>query len=198
MKAGGSESAALRAQTCRCPHHHVRFFLTARPIHPSQLLDQSIARHADFVATFGAAAATTRYQCAEVKRSQNRRWLRLLGLRHDVQVRATAQDLPRIFSSHSQCAVQLRCCSSDEATGPFRTSISYRLRHGADLDPRRSHAISTPSGAHQRDAESVAAPGAGAAQGKRAIVDGPRAFPRRRAGYGLRCADMAGVGRLRR
>ena len=99
--------------------------------HHMQLLEQSIARHEDFVATFGGGggairtnalvaaplracipfgcpctplgialrecstapsthvavqAATTRYQCAEVKRSQNRRWMRLLGLRHDVQI----------------------------------------------------------------------------------------------------------------
>lgn len=54
--------------------------------HHMQLLEQAVARHEDFVATFGAHAASTRYQCAEVKRSRNRRWMRLLGLQHDVQI----------------------------------------------------------------------------------------------------------------
>ena len=34
----------------------------------------------------GERAADERHQCAEVQRSEHRRWLRLLGTRHDVQI----------------------------------------------------------------------------------------------------------------
>ena len=43
--------------------------------------------HPDFLAVFGENAPSERHQCAEVSRSQFRRRVRLLGTRHDVQVR---------------------------------------------------------------------------------------------------------------
>ena len=52
--------------------------------HHMQLLDKAICEHPDFKAVFGDAAASGRHQCAEVKRSEHRRWLRLLGARHAV------------------------------------------------------------------------------------------------------------------
>ena len=54
--------------------------------HHMQLLDKAICEHPDFRAVFGDAAATGRHQCAEVKRSEHRRWLRLLGARHDLHI----------------------------------------------------------------------------------------------------------------
>ena len=45
-----------------------------------------MARHADFRAVFGTHASHARHQCAEVQRSQHRRWMRMLGARHDVQI----------------------------------------------------------------------------------------------------------------
>ena len=54
--------------------------------HHMQLLDRAICEHPDFVAVFGEDAASGRHQCAEVKRSEHRRWLRLLGARHDLHI----------------------------------------------------------------------------------------------------------------
>ena len=54
--------------------------------HHMQLLEAAVAQHDDFVAVFGQGADGGRHQCAEVKRSSRRRWLRLLGTRHDVTI----------------------------------------------------------------------------------------------------------------
>ena len=54
--------------------------------HHMQLLEAAVAQHEDFVAVFGQGADGGRHQCAEVKRSSRRRWLRLLGTRHDVTI----------------------------------------------------------------------------------------------------------------
>ncbi|KOO22777.1 conserved unknown protein [Chrysochromulina tobinii] len=54
--------------------------------HHMQLLDASVCAHPDFAAVFGDTSTRGRHQCAEVKRSQRRRWMRLLGTRHDVQI----------------------------------------------------------------------------------------------------------------
>ena len=62
--------------------------------HHMQLLEQGVASHPDFVLVFGDTSARGRHQCAEVKRSQYRRWLRLLGTRHDVQVWSADDRVP--------------------------------------------------------------------------------------------------------
>ena len=54
--------------------------------HAMQLLDRAVSRHPDFLTVFGRQNTRTRHQCAEVSRSERRRWLRLLGTRHDVQI----------------------------------------------------------------------------------------------------------------
>lgn len=54
--------------------------------HHMQLLDSSVVKHSDFVAVFGVTGAAARHRCADVKRSEHRRWVRLLSTRHDVQV----------------------------------------------------------------------------------------------------------------
>ena len=54
--------------------------------HHMQLLERAIVQHEDFVHVFGAKALRERHQCAEVKRSEHRRWLRLLGAMHDLHV----------------------------------------------------------------------------------------------------------------
>ena len=48
---------------------------------------EQVVAHPDFLAVFGENAPSERHQCAEVSRSQFRRRVRLLGTRHDVQVR---------------------------------------------------------------------------------------------------------------
>ena len=54
--------------------------------HHMQLLEAGVAQHHDFTTVFGDTSTRGRHQCAEVKRSARRRWLRLLGTRHDVQI----------------------------------------------------------------------------------------------------------------
>jgi hypothetical protein len=46
-----------------------------------ELLDRAISRKADFVSVFGESKDAV--QCAEVKKTQYRNWVRLVGLRHD-------------------------------------------------------------------------------------------------------------------
>ena len=55
--------------------------------HHMQLLDSGVVKHSDFVALFGETGAAARHRCADVRRSEHRRWVRLLSTRHDVQVR---------------------------------------------------------------------------------------------------------------
>ena len=64
--------------------------------HHMQLLDGAVAHHADFLAVFGENSDGGRHQCAEVKRSSRRRWLRLLGTRHDVQIWAADERSPPV------------------------------------------------------------------------------------------------------
>ena len=52
--------------------------------HKVEVLDTSIRRIADFVDVFGASTANI--ASAEVKNTTNRKWLRLVGRRHDVQL----------------------------------------------------------------------------------------------------------------
>ena len=62
--------------------------------HHMQLLDRAICSHPDFVAVFGEAAAAERHQCAEVRRTEQTRWLRLLGARHDLHIWAADERSP--------------------------------------------------------------------------------------------------------
>jgi hypothetical protein len=60
-------------------------------------LPREIESHHDFISVFGAATASSTTNargssrssatigCAEVKNSEHRKWLRLVGRRHDVQ-----------------------------------------------------------------------------------------------------------------
>ena len=54
--------------------------------HHMQLLEESVVAHDDFVEAFGRSADGGRHQCAEVRRTTLRRWLRLLGTQHDVTI----------------------------------------------------------------------------------------------------------------
>jgi len=63
--------------------------------HHMRMLEKEVAAHHDFVAVFGEASASSRHQCAEVKRSENRLWVRLLGTRHDVQIWSPDERPPR-------------------------------------------------------------------------------------------------------
>jgi hypothetical protein len=70
--------------------------------HAMATLPREIESHHDFISVFGAATASSTTNasgssrssatigCAEVKNSEHRKWLRLVGRRHDVQVRAYA------------------------------------------------------------------------------------------------------------
>jgi hypothetical protein len=49
-----------------------------------QLLDPEIGEYQDFVDLFGKLSAENPIRCADVKISEHRRWLRLVGRRHDV------------------------------------------------------------------------------------------------------------------
>ena len=63
--------------------------------HHMQLLEMAVAKHEDFIAVFGdGVEGVGRHQCAEVKRSTRRRWLRLLGTRQDVQIWAPDDRAP--------------------------------------------------------------------------------------------------------
>lgn len=53
--------------------------------HALRALDERIRRIADFVDVFGAPKDEVRIQCAEVRNTTRRSWLRLVGRRHDVQ-----------------------------------------------------------------------------------------------------------------
>ena len=54
--------------------------------HTLQALPLSYTRSADFVAVFGVRRDSNPIQCVEVQNSTRRTWLRLVGLRHDVQL----------------------------------------------------------------------------------------------------------------
>jgi hypothetical protein len=66
--------------------------------HAMATLPREIESHHDFISVFGAATASSTTNargssrssatigCAEVKNSEHRKWLRLVGRRHDVQV----------------------------------------------------------------------------------------------------------------
>ena len=54
--------------------------------HVTQPLDVEIQEHIDFESVFGHVTNDDIIQCAEVKHTTNRQWLRLVGLGHDVQV----------------------------------------------------------------------------------------------------------------
>ena len=49
-----------------------------------QLLDAEIGEFQDFVDLFGKISAENPVRCAEVKTSEHRKWLRLVGRRHDI------------------------------------------------------------------------------------------------------------------
>ena len=54
--------------------------------HTLQALPLGISRAADFVAVFGVRRESNPIQCVEVINATKRTWLRLVGLRHDVQL----------------------------------------------------------------------------------------------------------------
>ena len=54
--------------------------------HALQALPLRIARTEDFVAVFGETRHSNPIQCVEVQNSTRRTWLRLVGLRHDVEL----------------------------------------------------------------------------------------------------------------
>lgn len=68
--------------------------------HALRALDERIRRIADFVDVFGAPKDEVRIQCAEVRNTTRRLWLRLVGRRHDVQhwdaERDRAVAIPRV------------------------------------------------------------------------------------------------------
>ena len=60
-----------------------------------EVLDQRIIVMADFKDVFGQAG--TQMQCAPVKITTNRQWVRLVGTRHDVQYWKPDDRIPRLF-----------------------------------------------------------------------------------------------------
>lgn len=54
--------------------------------HVTQPLDTEIQEHDDFISVFQHLTHDDIIQCAEVKHTTNRKWLRLVGLGHDVQL----------------------------------------------------------------------------------------------------------------
>ena len=76
--------------------------------HHMQLLEPAVSTHSDFLDVFGDNAENGgRHQCAEVRRSSRRRWLRLMGTRHDLQIWAPDDrepPAPRV-DAHAGCHV---------------------------------------------------------------------------------------------
>jgi hypothetical protein len=54
--------------------------------HVTQPLDNDIQINADFVSVFQSITSDDIIQCAEVKHTTHRKWLRLIGMEHDIQV----------------------------------------------------------------------------------------------------------------
>jgi hypothetical protein len=54
--------------------------------HALQALPAHINRHPDFMQIFGAKRESNPIQCVEVQNSSHRMWVRLIGLRHDIQL----------------------------------------------------------------------------------------------------------------
>jgi hypothetical protein len=54
--------------------------------HVTQPLEQSIQEDQDFATVFKSLTQNDIIQCAEVKHTQHRKWLRLIGMDHDIQV----------------------------------------------------------------------------------------------------------------
>ena len=50
--------------------------------HQMQLLDERVYSFEDFKTIFGEVGSDNRFQCAEVKNTSNRMWVRLVGRRH--------------------------------------------------------------------------------------------------------------------
>ena len=88
--------------------------------HQMQLLDRAICEHPDFIAVFGEDAVFCRHQCAEVKHSEHRRWLRMLGARHDLHIwSADGRDAP--FTNQSRQHVSLEQAEwVNQVLGEFR------------------------------------------------------------------------------
>ena len=54
--------------------------------HALQALPAHINHHTDFMQIFGAKRESNPIQCVEVQNSSHRMWVRLIGLRHDIQL----------------------------------------------------------------------------------------------------------------
>ena len=108
--AGGGASeyeAWLRGRVCSLEETEINVQLgqLTWKRHHMQLLDKAICEHPDFRAVFGDAAASGRHQCAEVKRSEHRRWLRLLGARHDLHIWSADERAPPAAQSTHRVAI---------------------------------------------------------------------------------------------
>jgi hypothetical protein len=54
--------------------------------HVTHPLDNDIQKNVDFISVFQAITSDDIIQCAEVKHTTHRKWLRLIGMEHDIQV----------------------------------------------------------------------------------------------------------------